>query len=349
MAAHEPSHDGSLLGICLRPEYDDGYSLERMRELALLADVHGFHSVWLAESWGLDAVTLLADIGAHTRRVALGTAIVSVFSRTPAGFAMAAATLAHLYEGRVILGLGASTKALVEKWHGVRFDRPLARLRDTVCILRQILAGQTVSYRGEVFSVDGYHLRVPPPQPSPPIYLAGLGPTSRGLVGELADGWLPYLIPLRGLASTVAEIRNHASRSGRSGDAIRIAPLITTAVAEDSHLARERARQHIAFYLGAMGPHYRGFVASFGFEEETKGIAAAWREGDRSGAFRLVSDEMLRELAIAGSPDECAEQLARWRSAGAELPILFFPGRCSSTMVELAVRVLSPASNGQGT
>lgn len=329
------------IGVCLRPEYDD-YSLERLAEYARLAEASGFHSVWLAESWGLDAIALLAHLGAQTRRVVLGTAVVNVFSRTPALLAMAAVTLADLYRGRFILGLGASTRALVEGWHGLAFDRPVARLRDAIHIIRQAASGAEVRYRGAVVSAaGGYRLRLQPKEAAPPIYVASLGPASMRLAGELADGWLPYLLPLRGLPEATATMRAHARQAGRREDAVRIAPLVLTAVAEDAAAARDAARKHIAFYLGAMGPHYRGFVARFGFQADVERVHRAWADGQREKACEHVTDTLLDEVALAGTPGACRDRLAAFRAAGADLPILFFPGTCSHQMVELALRTMT--------
>lgn len=328
------------IGVCLRPEYDE-YSLERLGEYARVAEAKGFHSVWLAESWGHDAIALLSHLGARTERVKLGTAIVNVYSRTPALLAMAAVTLGDLYAGRFILGLGASTRALVEEWHGVPFARPVARLRDAIHIIRQATAGTEVHHRGEVVSVGGYRLRIQPKSAPPPIYLAALSPESMRLAGELADGWLPYLLPLRGLREAAATIRSEATGAGRGADAVCIAPMVLAAVAEDGEAARDAARRHIAFYLGAMGPHYRAFVARFGFRAEVEQVRAAWTAGDRRAAGTAVTEPMLDDLAVAGSPGECRDKLARVRATGADLPILFFPGTCSNRMVELALETMA--------
>lgn len=333
--------NGGPVAVCLRPEYEE-YSLTKLGEYARLAETNGFHSIWLAESWGLDAIALLSYIGALTRRVKLGTAIVNVFSRTPALLSMASATLNDLYPGRFILGLGSSTKALVEDWHGMRFERPVSRLRDAVNIVRELTAGREVNYEGPVLSVRGYRMRVRPRSAPPPIYLAALGPEAMRAVAELANGWLPYLLPLRGLAESVARIREDSAKAGRPRDAVCIAPMVLTAVSEDREAGRAAAREHIAFYMGAMGPHYRGFVARFGFETEVEHIRRAWEAKQQAEARSAVSDLMLEQIAIAGTPDECRTKLAALRAAGADLPILFFPGACTNRMVELALGTMGP-------
>lgn len=328
------------VGVCLRPEYDE-YSLQKLGEYAEMAEQRGFHSVWLAESWGLDAIALLSHIGARTHRVKLGTAIVNVFSRSPALLAMASVTLNDLYDSRFILGLGTSTKALVEDWHGMRFVHPVTRLRDAVHIVRQAASGEVVAYEGRAVSLKGYRLRLKPKSPPPPIYLAALGPESKRLVAEVADGWIPYLLPLRGLRDSARAIHEAANSAGRAPGAVTIAPMIVTAVDEDGSQAREAAREHIAFYLGAMGPFYRAFVGSFGFEAVVEEVRAAWAAQRYKDARGAVTDEMVAELAVAGTPRECREQLARYRAEGADLPILTFPGVCTNRMVELALNTMA--------
>jgi probable F420-dependent oxidoreductase len=328
------------IGVCLRAEYDD-YSLPRLGEYSRVAEARGFDSVWLAESWGHDSVALLSHIGAQTQRVRLGTAIVNVFSRTPALLAMAAVTMGDLYGGRFVLGLGTSTRALVENWHGLEFNRPVARLRDAIQVIRQATTGQEVHYRGETLHIDGHRLRIKPRCAPPPIYLAALAPAAMSLVGELADGWLPYLLPARGLADSVVRIRNESRRAGRADDAVCIAPMVLTAVSENADEARRAARRHIGFYLGAMGPHYRAFVARFGFDAEVQQIHTAWARGERDAAYAAVTDTMLDDIAVAGTPGECRAKLDALRGMGADLPILFFPGTCSNRMVELALETLA--------
>lgn len=339
-AANATAPANAEIGVCLRPEYDD-YALGKIAHYAQLAESKGFHSVWLAESWGLDAIALLSHIGAHTQRVKLGTAIINVFSRTPALLSMASVTINDLYGGRFILGLGTSTKALVEGWHGMTFKQPVSRLRDAVNIVRETMAGGEVNYEGKVLSMKGYRIRVKPRNAPPPIYLAALGEESMRVVAEVGDGWIPYLLPLRGLRESVEKIRAGSREVGRPENAVRIAPLVLTAVSNDRDEARKAARDHIGFYLGAMGPHYREFVARFGFEREVEAIRENWAAKRHHEAREAVTDTMVDEIAVAGTPDECRAKLAKVRAHGADLPLLFFPGTCTNAMVELALETMA--------
>lgn len=328
------------VGICLRPEYEE-HSLSRLAEYAQRAERKGFHSVWLTESWGMDATVLLSHLGAHTQHIKLGTAIINVFSRTPGLLAMAATSLNELYPGRFILGLGSSTKALIEDFHGMPFEKPVTRLRETTQIVKEAMAGKEVNYEGKLVSLRGYRLRVAPRSPPPPVYMAALSPASMKVVAQVGDGWIPYLLPVRGMAAQVAELRAAAKAAGRPEDAVCIAPLVVTVCSHDRAEARDVARRHVGFYLGAMGPHYRGFVASFSFQKEVERIRAAWAAEERDAAFAAVTDAMIDEMTVSGTPAECRTQLDALRAAGADLPILFFPGACTNAMVELAIDTLS--------
>jgi len=330
----------SDIGICLRAEYSDGYSMRRVGELSRLADELGYHSVWFAESWGHDSLVLASHVAAITNRVKVGTAVINVFSRTPAQLAMAAATIAELHPQRFLLGLGTSTKALVEGWHGLPFERPVRRMREVIEYLRQALSGEVVNYEGEIFRFSKYRLRNAPEQSPPPLLAAGLGPSSIETIGHVADGWIPYLLPARGVGEAVSALRDAAREAGRDPHELMVVALIVAAVGDEEHAA-EVVRRHLAYYLGAMGPHYREFVSRYGFAGIPRRIAEAWRDGRRDEARRLVTDDMVRHLGVLGPAKTIPEQLTRYLQAGVDVPVLFFPGAESSTQVAAGLRELS--------
>lgn len=335
-----PGSSGGV-GVSLRASYGGEYSLRTCVRLATLAEQHGYDSVWLAESWGHDATSMLSTIAATTDRIRLGTAVLSVFARSPGMLAMTAATMSDLYPGRFVLGLGTGTKAITEGWHAMPFDRPLSRLHDSVEVVRQALTGNVVSYSGPTLTVDGFRLREIPEHPDVPVYVAGLGPRARRIAGQVGDGWLPYLVPLSALPGLAAEVRDHARNAPGGARDIEIAPVVATCVCDDPERAREQARAHLAFYFGAMGPHYREFVSRHGFPGVPDRIAAAWAQKDRDVARSLVSDEMLDELAVYGGPEEARKRLGQWRTGGADLVILQFPGTTRAADVEFALSVLA--------
>ena len=156
----------------------------------------GVDFVWSAEAWGHDGVTPLAFMAARTTRIRLGTGILQTGTRTPALLAMTAMSLSAMSGGRFVLGLGVSGPQVIEGWHGIRFDRPVRRMRETVEIVRRAIRGERLEYKGRVYELplpggEGKALRAAaPPQPDVPIYLATLSPRSLEMTGEIADGWL---------------------------------------------------------------------------------------------------------------------------------------------------------------
>ena len=172
--------------------YEGTLAFPEAVELAQRAEALGFESVWMPEAYGTDAVSILGALAASTQRIQLGTGIVNVFSRTPALLAQTAATLDLISNGRFILGLGTSGYQVISGWHGVPFDRPLLRMRETIAIVRQVLRRDRLVFNGDIFHLDkGLKLLARPLRDTVPIYLATLTPSGVALAGEMADGWLP--------------------------------------------------------------------------------------------------------------------------------------------------------------
>src|SRR5215510_14811798 len=167
------------------------------------ADELGYDTIFVPEAWGRDAFTTLGWIAANTRRVKLGPGIVNVFSRTPTLIAQSIATLDEISGGRAVLGLGTSGPIVIENWHGMPFDQPLLRTRETVDIVRQALSGSRVNYDGEIFHLQGFRLGVKPSREVIPIYIASMGPRNLALTFTIADGWTPIWLPLSVVADSV--------------------------------------------------------------------------------------------------------------------------------------------------
>ncbi|MFB6360262.1 MAG: LLM class flavin-dependent oxidoreductase [Halobacteriales archaeon] len=285
-------------------------------ELAERAEALGYRSVWAGELWGEDAFVTLGRIAERTDQLALGTAIVNVYSRTPATLAMAAATLYQAAGGPVRLGLGASTEQAISGIHGLNFERPVRRSHETAAIVRRILGGDApVTYDGELLSVEN----VPPLEPEIPIFNAALGPANRRATGRIFDGWLPHNVPLTGLEAAFETIETAAHETDRDPDAIDVAPYVPTAVDADEASAREHLAAHLAYYVGS-GEGYRRAVATE-FPEAADAIAKQWAAGDRAAAREIVTDAMLDALGIAGTPATAREQF----HALAERPLIDEP------------------------
>jgi F420-dependent oxidoreductase-like protein len=282
----------------------------------------GFDSVWVAEAWGTDAVSVLGWLAARTERIKLGSAIMQIPGRTPANAAMTAATLDLLSGGRVLLGLGTSGPQVVEGWHGQPWGKPLGRTREYVEIVRAAL-------RREVVEHDGAHYRIPwdgdgatglgkplklmlrPLRAEIPIYLAALGPKNVALAAEIADGWLPiFLAPERfadAFGPSLADAR----------DDFEIAATASVLVGDDVAALRDALRPHVALYVGGMGAKGRNFynalVRRYGWEAEAERIQELYLAGKRREAIAAVPDELVDSVSLVGPKERIAERLEAWR------------------------------------
>jgi alkanesulfonate monooxygenase SsuD/methylene tetrahydromethanopterin reductase-like flavin-dependent oxidoreductase (luciferase family) len=308
-------------------------------ELAARAESLGYASVWVGELWGDDAFVELASAAAATERVGLGTAIVNVYSRTPAVLAMAAATIDAVSDGRARLGLGTSTAGAVEGIHGLDFDRPVRRTHETVAIVKRLLGDgvAAVSYDGELLSVDG----VPPLDVDVPVYNAALGPANRRATGRLCDGWLPHNIPLFALEDAFEVVADAAREAGRDPDAIHVAPYVPTAVAADEATAREALRDHVTYYVGS-GEGYRRAVAAH-FPDEAAAVADRWAAGDRDGARAALTEEMVDALGVTGTPETARDRFHTLAERPFIDEALVVPaGRPDRDRVERTVEAIAP-------
>ena len=268
--------------------------------LARRAEERGWSDLWSMESRDLDAFTPLAAAAGVTERLRLGTAIVATFLRPPGVTAMQAAGVAALAPGRFALGLGASTKVVVEQWHGVPFpDRPVSALAEQTDHIARLLRGE---------KVGGLRLGIPPPEPVP-LYLAALGPRALALTGEIADGVVLFLVGPGRLPEVLRQVGDGKDSVAR----IFAFPGNGT----DVHTA---ARRLIVPYT--LVPYYARSLTSQGFGEEATAIGEAWRSGDRDGGVGLVSDAMVRELTLPGSADEIADGIQAYRRAGLGTPVV---------------------------
>jgi alkanesulfonate monooxygenase SsuD/methylene tetrahydromethanopterin reductase-like flavin-dependent oxidoreductase (luciferase family) len=274
-------------------------------EYGVLAEELGYDSVWMVELWGDSSVVELTAIAERTSEVGIGTAIVNVYSRTPAVLAMTAATLDDVSGGRFTLGTGVSTRKAVEDLHSMSFENPVRRAHETIELTREFLTAEgRVDYEGECFGVRDF----PALGTDVPVYHAALGKANRRVVGRLADGWMPHLVPFPLLDDAYDYLREHAEAAGRDGEAIEVAPHVPTAVSEDPEAARDAVRSHLGYYIGS-GRGYQNAVGEL-FSERADDVAETWRAGDREAAVAAVTDEMVDALAVAGTPDEARQSLA---------------------------------------
>ncbi len=290
-----------------------------MLKLTLSAEERGYDTVWVPEGGGFDATTLLSSFAVATSRVRIATGILPVFSRTPTLTAAAAAGLDLLSNHRFTLGLGTGHRGFVEAGHGIAFERPITRLRETVEIVRRLLTGKPVSYDGKVYSLSEAVLGFPQ-EFSIPIYIAALGPQVVGLAGEVADGVLLNWASPAYLSEAVVNLHQGAAKAGRRPDDLGVACYIRVAVTEDVDAVREPLRRQLLRYVGM--EYYRNFFESTGFAEEMQAMARYMAQGETDKALSCVSDEMQRQLAIFGPAEFCRQEVERRRGLGLTMPVI---------------------------
>lgn len=307
-------------------------------DVAVRAERLGYDAIWLGELWGESGVVRATEIATRTDEIGIGTAILNVYSRSPAVLASTAASLQRVSNGRFTLGLGTSTSKAIEDLHGMAFDRPVRRAHETIELVRSFTAGDgdRVAYDGELLEVADF----PSLDAPTPIYNAGLGRANRRVVGRLCDGWIPHNIPFSRLEEAFEVVAEAARERDRDPDEITVAPYVPSAVSEDPEEARDVLRRHVAYYVGS-GEGYRRAVG-MRFPDEATRIAEAWRDGDRGAAASAVTDEMVADLGVAGTPDGAREQLERLvREAGIDHPIVVVPDPAADEVAERTIEALA--------
>jgi F420-dependent oxidoreductase-like protein len=304
-----------------------GLSGEEQLEMAKEADKLGYDSIWAAEAYGSDAATVLAWMAAHVERAKLASGIFQMPARTPAMTAMTAATLDNMTNGRFILGLGISGPQVVEGWHGQPFDKPLARAREYVEIVRKALARETLTYDGEFYKLPrpggpGKPLKliIKPVQERIPIYLAAIGPKNTALAAEIADGWLPTLFAPEHVDAFRPSLEEGAARAGRSLDDLEVTPQVTMGIYDDVAHARNFMRPYMALYIGGMGSRERNFynqlVTRYGYGDAAKEIQDLYLTGRQADAMAAIPDELIDKVALTGPKEQVRERLDAYREAG---------------------------------
>ena len=282
----------------------------------------GFDSVWVAEAWGTDAVSVLGWLAAKTEKIKLGSAIMQIPGRTPANAAMTAATLDLLSNGRFLLGLGTSGPQVVEGWHGQPWGKPLGKTREYVEIVRAALRRDVVEHDGEHYTIpwDGpdatglgkpLKLMLRPLRAEIPIYLAALGPKNVALAAEIADGWLPIFVAPEHFDAAFGPSLAAAPPN------FEIAATASVFVGDDVPALLDALRPYVALYVGGMGAKGRNFynslVRRYGWEEEAERIQELYLGGKQREAIAAVPDELVDAVSLIGPKERIAERLEAWR------------------------------------
>ena len=309
-----------------------------LTELAVNAEKWGYDSIWMGELWGTSSVVKLTEIACRTEEIKIGTAIVNIYSRSPAVLAMTATTLDQVSDGRAFLGVGPSTPTAIKNIHGMEFERPARRAHETIELIQQLTSAEEerIDYEGEVISVNG----VPTLERDIPVYFAALGPANRRVVGRLCDGWIPHNIPLFKLNDAFELVAKTARESGRDPDNITIAPYVPAAVSDDPEKAHKALRGHIAYYTSS-AEGYKKAIATY-YPDEADKIAEKWHSGDRSKAVDLVTKEMVSDLGIAGTPENARNQLHELlQDSIIDRPLITIPEQAADDLAEQTIKELS--------
>ncbi len=306
---------------------------EGVAEKIAEAERLGFDSMWTAEAYGSDCFTPLAWWGSTTKTLKLGTSITQMSARTPTATAMAALTMDHLTGGRFILGIGASGPQVVEGWYGRPYAKPLARTREYVEIVRQILAREEpVEFHGEFFDLPydgegstglGKPLKstVHPLRSDLPIYLGAEGPKNVALAAEICDGWLAWLFSPRHDDMYRKFLNEGFSRPGarRSWDDFEVVVSAVLVPGDDIESCADQVRPVLALYVGGMGARNQNFHRAvfdrMGYEAECDKIQDLYLSGDRKGATAAVTTAMCEEISLLGPWDKIADDLKVWRAS----------------------------------
>ncbi len=313
------THGTLKLGIWALPVDQAG------RDYVLEADRLGVDVAWVPEAWAYDAMTPIAAAAAVTENIRLGTAIAQIGSRTPAMLAMTAMTLQKISDGRFILGLGTSGPQVMEGFHGVPFDRPIARTRETIDIVRMASRGDRLEYDGETYQLplpdgEGKAIR-PRAEPAPlPIYVASLGPANLRLTGAAADGWIGNSFFCETADVFLDEIRAGAESAGRSLADIDLTVSVGVEITDDVEAAARRHANGFAFTFGAMGSatsnFYNNAFTRQGWGDDVAAVQSLWLAGDREAAAARVPLEIGLGQNLIGPPDQIRARLRQYRDCG---------------------------------
>jgi F420-dependent oxidoreductase-like protein len=317
-----------------------GYAGSHRESAALVAELEqvGLDVAWIAEAYSYDAPSYMGYLAARTERVEIAAGILPLYTRTPTLLAMTAAGIDALSDGRCILGLGASGPQVIEGFHGVRFDKPLARTREIVDICRTVWRREEkLTHPGPLYPLplpeeQGSGLGTPlklinhPVRPAIPIYIAALGEKNLELTAEIADGWLPlFYLPEKAAEVFGPALAAGAAKRDPSLGQLEICAGGNVAIGELKDVAhlRDVARPLIALYVGGMGARGRNFyntlVQRYGFEAEAKVIQDLYLDGKKKEAEAAVPQELLELTSLIGPESYIKERLAAYKESGVTL------------------------------
>src|SRR4249919_794415 len=302
---------------------------EEAAEIVLAAEGMGYESVWAAESYGSDVVSVLAWLAARTEKINLGAAIMQVPARPPAAAAMAGATIDKLSGGRFIFGFGPSGPQVSEGWYGVPYAKPWGRTREYIEVVREIVAREDkVDHQGEHYQLplpDGegkaLKLNFHPERNHIPVFVGAIGRKSVEMAAEICDGWIPIFFSVDAFEQTWGEhLEAGFAKGGRRRSDLEVSPSLSVAIDGDLEAAKSVVKAGLVLYFGGMGSRKTNFYVDlahrFGFGEVADEVQRRFQDGDRAGAFEAVPDEVVEATSLVGTEDEVAERIERFHGAG---------------------------------
>lgn len=296
----------------------------------------GYTDVWSSEADGADGFTPLALAAAWAPELRLGVAIIPAFTRGPALLAQSVASLADAAPGNFVMGIGSSSNVIVERWNDIPFEEPYKKTRDAVRFLKTALEGEKVTETYETFDIKGFRLGIRP-KVKPPILIAGLRGGMLRLAGREGDGAIINWLSADDVSTVAPIVQEAATKAGKPEP--EIAARLFVCPSTDADMVRESAKFAIAAYLNV--PVYAEFHRWLGRDEKLADMWKHWGDGDRKAALAAIPDEVVDELIIHGSPDECREHVARYVENGVTTPALSIMPFGGLDMMQ-AVRDLAP-------
>jgi F420-dependent oxidoreductase-like protein len=328
---------------------------EAALEIVRKAEAEGFDSVWAAESYGSDVVSVLAWLAPQTETIKLGAAIMQVPARPPAAAAMAGASIDMLSGGRFIFGFGPSGPQVSEGWYGVPYEKPWGRTREYIEIVRAIVAREgKLEYRGERYQlpIEGgtgqgkaLKLNFHPLRSEIPIFVGAIGRKSVEMAAEICDGWIPIFFSADAFEQTWGEhLEAGFAKGGRSRADLEVSPSMQVAIDGDLEAARGVVRAGLLLYLGGMGSRKTNFYVDlthrFGFGEVADEVQSLYLDGKREEAYNAIPDELVDATSLVGSEDEVAARISKLEAAGVDRlicsPVHVDPAQQAHTVERLA-------------
>jgi len=325
------------MGINWQGEFD----LDDVIQQAKIADEAGVHEITVAEAWGRDALSILAILARETSNIQLGTSIINIFSRTPAAMAQHFATLDEFTGGRMVIGLGTSGPNVIEHFHGIPFKKPLTRMREYVDIINMLMAEEPLNYGGQVFKLErGFTLRFKPVRPHIPIHIASVTPKSVQQTAEIADGWIPIFFPKSQWKGQLDAFYSAVKEAGRDPKDVDVRNATSVTVSEDRERVLQGVASNAAFYIARMGDFYYDHFTRMGFADEANAVRRAWADGGSSAGAAALPRDLVEELNMSGSPEECAEAIDEGVEAGFTLHSVSVAERDPKKRLDILKRIV---------